>query len=130
MFKSVWPTLIGLIMLSLCILVKAAPYQELEPRKGHVPVYIRHGNEALSQIHPGLAEAFNEENDSQSQQLKAENLITESPSTTETAKSSTESDIASFDTIKAKDIMGLLEEQLEEQEQEQEQQELEQEEEQ
>lgn len=39
----------------------AAPaYQHLEPRKGYVPVYIREGNTPLSDIHPGLAEAFHE----------------------------------------------------------------------
>ncbi|KAH8302491.1 hypothetical protein KR044_007457, partial [Drosophila immigrans] len=59
-FKSSCAILIAAIMFSLCILATAAPYQELEPRKGHVPVYIRHGDEALSEIHPGLAEAFNE----------------------------------------------------------------------
>ncbi|KAH8365601.1 hypothetical protein KR093_002486, partial [Drosophila rubida] len=99
----------------------AAPYQELEPRKGHVPVYIRHGDEALSNIHPGLAEAFNEP--SPAQTLQAENLVQEVPATnapaaatddkptkaTTTANddvradSSTVSDIASFDVIKAKE---------------------------
>lgn len=39
----------------------AAPaYQHLEPRQGYVPVYIREGNTPLSEIHPGLAEAFHE----------------------------------------------------------------------
>lgn len=39
----------------------AAPaYQHLEPRKGYVPVYIREGDTPLSDIHPGLAEAFHE----------------------------------------------------------------------
>ena len=38
----------------------AAPYQELPPRAGHVPVYIREGDQPLSEIHPGLAEAFHE----------------------------------------------------------------------
>ncbi|XP_017495023.1 PREDICTED: uncharacterized protein LOC108383154, partial [Rhagoletis zephyria] len=38
----------------------AAPYQELPPRPGHIPVYIREGNQPLSEIHPGLAEAFHE----------------------------------------------------------------------
>lgn len=39
----------------------AAPaYQHLEPRKGYVPVYIREGNTPLTEIHPGLAEAFHE----------------------------------------------------------------------
>ncbi|KAH8408508.1 hypothetical protein KR215_006297 [Drosophila sulfurigaster] len=102
-FKSSCAIFVAVIMLSLCILATAAPYQELEPRKGHVPVYIRHGDEALSNIHPGLAEAFNE------QTLKAENLVEEAaPATTVEAKtdlaeSSTVSDIASFDAIKAKD---------------------------
>ncbi|KAM8710300.1 hypothetical protein ACLKA7_017004 [Drosophila subpalustris] len=105
MLKSSFTILIALIMLSLAI---AAPYQELEPRKGHVPVYIRHGDESLSQIHPGLAEAFKEDN---SQTLRAENLIMESnqsptekeETTTPQIQSSTVSDIASFDAIKAKD---------------------------
>ncbi|XP_034482001.1 uncharacterized protein LOC117787561 [Drosophila innubila] len=108
MFKSSFTILSALFMLSLCILIKAAPYQELEPRKGHVPVYIRHGDEALSQIHPGLAEAFKE---GSSQTLQAENLVkevlptnqspTESETTTPKIQSSTVSDIASFDVIKA-----------------------------
>ncbi|XP_023167064.1 uncharacterized protein LOC111596859 [Drosophila hydei] len=87
MFKSAKCILIALFMLMLCILAKAAPYQELEPRKGHVPVYIRHGDESLSNIHPGLAEAFKE-------QPSAENLV---------AEAATESDIASFEVIKALD---------------------------
>ncbi|TDG53285.1 hypothetical protein AWZ03_000100 [Drosophila navojoa] len=87
MFKSANCILIALFMLLLCILAKAAPYQELEPRKGHVPVYIRHGDESLSNIHPGLAEAFKE-------QPSAENLV---------AETTTESDIASLDVIKALD---------------------------
>ncbi|EDW62908.1 uncharacterized protein [Drosophila virilis] len=99
--------LIALIMLAVCIFTKAAPYQVLEPRKGHVPVYIRHGDEALSNIHPGLAEAFKEDS---VQPLRAENLITEVSTTNQPAlaeaastNSSTESDIASFDAIKSKD---------------------------
>ncbi|XP_022213791.2 uncharacterized protein LOC111068558 [Drosophila obscura] len=104
----------ALALLALCSVIRAAPYQELEPRKGHVPVYIRHGNEPLSEIHPGLAEAFNE---GQSKALESESLVTEiaevaatsppsgdAPATTiatSTEKSSTESDIASFETIKA-----------------------------
>ncbi|KAH8303851.1 hypothetical protein KR018_012107, partial [Drosophila ironensis] len=89
----------------------AAPYQELEPRKGHVPVYIRHGDEPLSDIHPGLAEAFKE---GQSQSLGSESLVTELPGADTTpeaitssttpppppSSSTTESDIASFDAIK------------------------------
>lgn len=40
----------------------AAPvYQFLEPRNGYVPVYIREGDTPLSVIHPGLAEAFHED---------------------------------------------------------------------
>uniref|UniRef100_A0A182PPR9 Uncharacterized protein n=1 Tax=Anopheles epiroticus TaxID=199890 RepID=A0A182PPR9_9DIPT len=39
----------------------AAPrYQVLEPRKGYVPVYIRVGDEPLSDINPELAAAFRE----------------------------------------------------------------------
>ncbi|BFF99278.1 uncharacterized protein DMAD_07219 [Drosophila madeirensis] len=97
----------ALALLALCSVIRAAPYQELEPRKGHVPVYIRHGNEPLSDIHPGLAEAFKEEG--QSKALEADSLVTEipeaaatsSPTTSAPASSSTESDIASFETIKA-----------------------------
>ncbi|XP_034656629.1 uncharacterized protein LOC117893948 [Drosophila subobscura] len=97
----------ALALLALCSVIQAAPYQELEPRKGHVPVYIRHGNEPLSDIHPGLAEAFKEEGLSKA--LEAESLVTEipeaaaasSPTTSAPATSSTESDIASFETIKA-----------------------------
>ncbi|KAH8296752.1 hypothetical protein KR054_010927, partial [Drosophila jambulina] len=92
----------------------AAPYQELAPRKGHVPVYIRHGDEPLSDIHPGLAEAFKE---GQSKDLDSGSLVSAEPaaettsaptaaSTTSHPSSppapSTESDIASFETIKAK----------------------------
>ncbi|KAH8260522.1 hypothetical protein KR038_003132, partial [Drosophila bunnanda] len=92
----------------------AAPYQELEPRKGNVPVYIRHGDEPLSEIHPGLAEAFKE---GQSKDLQGESLVTAEPAaettSAPTASSttshpappsapSTESDIASFEAIKAK----------------------------
>ncbi|SPP85229.1 Hypothetical predicted protein [Drosophila guanche] len=97
----------ALALLALCSVIQAAPYQELEPRKGHVPVYIRHGNEPLSDIHPGLAEAFKEEG--QSKALAAESLVTEipeaaatnSPTTGAPERSSTESDIASFEAIKA-----------------------------
>ncbi|KAH8305148.1 hypothetical protein KR059_011576 [Drosophila kikkawai] len=100
--------LAALVILALGSLTEAAPYQELEPRKGHVPVYIRHGDEPLSEIHPGLAEAFKE---GQSKDLEAESLISAEPATTSapTASSttsppapSTESDIASFEAIKAK----------------------------
>lgn len=39
----------------------AAPkYQILEPRKGYIPVYIRYGDEPLSEINPALAAAFHE----------------------------------------------------------------------
>ncbi|XP_055912382.1 uncharacterized protein LOC129946276 [Eupeodes corollae] len=41
-------------------ILDAAPYQELQPRAGYVPVYIREGETPLSEIHPGLAEAFKE----------------------------------------------------------------------
>ncbi|EDV38872.1 uncharacterized protein Dana_GF24782 [Drosophila ananassae] len=99
--------IIFLVLLGL-LAIEAAPYQELEPRKGHVPVYIRHGDEPLSEIHPGLAEAFKE---GQSKSPDIENLVTQQPeevttleTTTSSATSppptSTESDIASFDAIK------------------------------
>ncbi|KAH8252161.1 hypothetical protein KR026_009656 [Drosophila bipectinata] len=96
-----------LVLLGL-LAIEAAPYQELEPRKGHVPVYIRHGDEPLSEIHPGLAEAFKE---GESKSLDVENLVTQQPeevttletttsSSTSAPPTSTESDIASFDAIK------------------------------
>lgn len=40
--------------------VAAPKYQILEPREGYVPVYIRYGDEPLSDINPALAAAFNE----------------------------------------------------------------------
>ncbi|EDW73362.2 uncharacterized protein Dwil_GK16693 [Drosophila willistoni] len=104
--------LVAILVFSICNLACAAPYQELEPRKGHVPVYIRTGDEPLSEIHPGLAEAFKEGHSKPS--LQSENLVTEEvPATattiqpnaeeiSSTPKTSTESDIASFDAIKAK----------------------------
>ncbi|ALC44824.1 CG14984 [Drosophila busckii] len=98
--------LLLVLLLGLCLqqFATAAPYQELAPRKGHVPVYIRHGDEALSDIHPGLSEAFKEPN---TQLLQAENLTTTeaaaaAPSVELTSvKSTMETDIASFDAIKA-----------------------------
>ncbi|KAH8378873.1 hypothetical protein KR009_001854, partial [Drosophila setifemur] len=82
----------------------AAPYQELEPRKGHVPVYIRHGDEPLNEIHLGLAEAFKEGPDLVNEVPQAETTIgtnSEPTTTPAPASSSTESDIASFEAIKA-----------------------------
>ncbi|XP_017058041.1 uncharacterized protein LOC108099183 [Drosophila ficusphila] len=94
-----------LAFLALGILAEAAPYQELEPRKGHVPVYIRHGDEPLSEIHPGLAEAF-KEGESKSLVTEAPQAESSSPPTTTDSPppsaSSTVSDIASFEAIKAK----------------------------
>ncbi|XP_030380123.1 uncharacterized protein LOC115628248 [Scaptodrosophila lebanonensis] len=112
-----------IIMFNFYILTTAAPIQELPPRKGHVPVYIRTGDEPLDQIHPGLAEAFKESNEGQ---LKAENLVIEAPKTEESsiveasnekpngdvqgdlpateelpANSTTESDIVSFEHFKS-----------------------------
>ncbi|XP_043649310.1 uncharacterized protein LOC122617493 [Drosophila teissieri] len=93
-----------LVFLVVALLTEAAPFQELEPRKGHVPVYIRHGDEPLSEIHPGLAEAFKE--------AESKSLVTESPQAETTnppatsdapaPTSSTVSDIASFEAIKGK----------------------------
>lgn len=40
--------------------VAAPKYQILEPREGYVPVYIRYGDQPLSDINPALAAAFNE----------------------------------------------------------------------
>ncbi|XP_020807692.1 uncharacterized protein LOC110183694 [Drosophila serrata] len=97
-----------LVILCLGSLTEAAPYQELEPRKGHVPVYIRHGDEPLSEIHPGLAEAFKE---GHSKDLEGESLVTTTSAPTASSTTtnpssppapSTESDIASFEAIKAK----------------------------
>eukprot|EP00099_Drosophila_melanogaster_P008667 NP_001261386.1 uncharacterized protein Dmel_CG14984, isoform C [Drosophila melanogaster] len=88
------------------LLTEAAPFQELEPRKGHVPVYIRHGDEPLSEIHPGLAEAF-KEGESKSLVTESPQAETTNPPTTSDApapapSSSTVSDIASFEAIKGK----------------------------
>ncbi|XP_055636271.1 uncharacterized protein LOC129775493 isoform X2 [Toxorhynchites rutilus septentrionalis] len=53
-----------LSVLAIVFLVQnsvAAPrYQILEHRDGYVPVYIRHGDEPLSDINPDLAVAFHE----------------------------------------------------------------------
>ncbi|EDV50834.2 uncharacterized protein LOC6546332 [Drosophila erecta] len=92
----------ALVFLVLAVLAEAAPFQELEPRKGHVPVYIRHGDEPLSEIHPGLAEAF-QEGESKSLVTEAPQAETTNPPTTSDApapSSSTVSDIASFEAIK------------------------------
>ncbi|XP_055843589.1 uncharacterized protein LOC129910287 [Episyrphus balteatus] len=54
-------TVLGLLLAAAGILDAApAPYQELLPRAGYVPVYIREGETPLSEIHPKLAEAFHE----------------------------------------------------------------------
>ncbi|XP_067643233.1 uncharacterized protein [Eurosta solidaginis] len=61
--KSTWSLLAILILVFFCCatdVVVAAPYQNLPPRAGYIPVYIREGNQRLSEIHPGLAEAFHE----------------------------------------------------------------------
>ncbi|XP_016993431.2 uncharacterized protein [Drosophila takahashii] len=95
---------VSLVFLVLAILTEAAPYQELEPRKGHVPVYIRHGDEPLSEIHPGLAEAFRE-SESQNHVTEAPQAETTNPPSSSDGpvpSSSTVSDIASFEAIKAK----------------------------
>uniref|UniRef100_T1GG16 Uncharacterized protein n=1 Tax=Megaselia scalaris TaxID=36166 RepID=T1GG16_MEGSC len=56
--------------------IDAAPaYQHLEPREGYVPVYIRVGETPLTEIHPGLAEAFKEnKNEEQQTPRITENL--------------------------------------------------------
>ncbi|EDX09131.1 GD13306 [Drosophila simulans] len=109
------PAIIGAIIIPRALREKgaflglkryAAPFQELEPRKGHVPVYIRHGDEPLSEIHPGLAEAF-KEGESQSLVTESPQAETTNPPTTSDApapapSSSTVSDIASFEAIKGK----------------------------
>ncbi|XP_005187679.2 uncharacterized protein LOC101899932 [Musca domestica] len=51
----------SLIFATICTIVVAAPYQELPPRKGHVPVYIRVGDQPLSEVNPKLIEAFHED---------------------------------------------------------------------
>ncbi|XP_011195603.1 uncharacterized protein LOC105220793 [Zeugodacus cucurbitae] len=107
-----------LAMLILAIIVccateiAAAPYQELPPRAGHVPVYIREGDQPLSEIHPGLAEAFHE---AAALTQKVEDKIAETPKDDADSESTneksavviesepTESDIASFDVIKGID---------------------------
>ncbi|KAM7355858.1 uncharacterized protein ACRADG_001803 [Cochliomyia hominivorax] len=55
-----------------CVAVKAAPYQELPPRPGFVPVYIREGNTPLSEVNPKLVEAFHEDEESNNIQKEIE----------------------------------------------------------
>ncbi|XP_016989216.1 uncharacterized protein LOC108051587 [Drosophila rhopaloa] len=95
------------LVLGIFTSTEAAPspsYQELQPRKGHVPVYIRHGDEPLSEIHPGLAEAF-KEGESKSLVTETPQAETTNPPTSSDSpapSSSTVSDIASFEAIKEK----------------------------
>ncbi|KAI8039198.1 uncharacterized protein LOC128259405 [Drosophila gunungcola] len=101
--NSIWLGLLVFLVLGIFTYTEAAPYQELEPRKGHVPVYIRHGDEPLSEIHPGLAEAF-KEGQSKSLVTDAPQAETTNPPATSDSpvpSSSTVSDIASFEAIKA-----------------------------
>ncbi|XP_075163519.1 uncharacterized protein LOC142236145 [Haematobia irritans] len=58
MLKLVYFTL---ILAVISVITIAAPYQELPPRAGHVPVYIRVGDTPLSEVNPKLVEAFHEE---------------------------------------------------------------------
>nr|XP_014102994.1 uncharacterized protein LOC106627422 [Bactrocera oleae] len=102
--------LILAIILCLCATeIAAAPYQELPPRAGHVPVYIREGDQPLSEIHPGLAEAFHEVaaltqkvEDKNSEPPKDDTVsdAKEEKAAAVTESEPTESDIASFDVIK------------------------------
>ncbi|XP_053953007.1 uncharacterized protein LOC128859895 [Anastrepha ludens] len=111
--KSV-PGLLALLILALacCAMeVVAAPYQELPPRAGHIPVYIREDNQPLSEIHPGLAEAFHElgELDQKGSNSKTVNSLKDQTDGSKDEKETnrllntikpTESDIASFDVVK------------------------------
>ncbi|XP_039965113.1 uncharacterized protein LOC120777700 [Bactrocera tryoni] len=102
--------LILAIILCLCATeIAAAPYQELPPRAGHVPVYIREGDQPLSEIHPGLAEAFHEVaaltqkiEDKKSETAKDDTVSDskDEKAAPVTEPEPTESDIASFDVIK------------------------------
>ncbi|XP_037934705.1 uncharacterized protein LOC119669048 [Teleopsis dalmanni] len=60
MFCSNVPRFVLLASAFFIATIGAAPYQELIPKPGYVAVYIREGNTPLSEIHPRLAEAFNE----------------------------------------------------------------------
>lgn len=53
--------IMNLYFLASYICTDAAPTrQDLQPRDGYVPVYVRVGDEPLAKINPDLAEAFNE----------------------------------------------------------------------
>ncbi|XP_037806509.1 uncharacterized protein LOC119600394 [Lucilia sericata] len=60
------------LMSTFCVIATAAPYQELPPKPGYVPVYIREGNTPLSQVNPKLVEAFHEYEVSNLPQLEVE----------------------------------------------------------
>ncbi|TMW50652.1 hypothetical protein DOY81_004269 [Sarcophaga bullata] len=70
-----------------CVVAIAAPIQELPPRAGHVPVYIREGNTPLSQVNPKLVEAFHE--DEEFSQLPIENERTKERADDEVALQAT-----------------------------------------
>uniref|UniRef100_W8CC73 Secreted protein n=1 Tax=Ceratitis capitata TaxID=7213 RepID=W8CC73_CERCA len=101
--RSVSYLLALLILAVICCVVEigAAPYQELPPRAGHVPVYIREGNQPLTEIHPGLAEAFHEANALTQKTEDANAEVVKKELTNDSKQSQPdESDIASFDVIK------------------------------
>lgn len=59
--KSLSKVVHRLIITQLNIFSDGKPvYQFLEEREGHVPVYIRFGDQSLAEINPSLAEAFGE----------------------------------------------------------------------
>uniref|UniRef100_A0A1I8PJV0 Secreted protein n=1 Tax=Stomoxys calcitrans TaxID=35570 RepID=A0A1I8PJV0_STOCA len=63
MMKLMYVTMILAMIASIAL---AAPYQELPPRAGHVPVYIRVGDTPLSEVNPKLVPAFHEEDTAKS----------------------------------------------------------------
>ncbi|KAI8123325.1 hypothetical protein CVS40_6119 [Lucilia cuprina] len=60
------------LMSTFCVIAIAAPYQELPPKPGYVPVYIREGDTPLSQVNPILVEAFHEDEESNLLNLETE----------------------------------------------------------
>ena len=63
-------------LLSFCTFTESKPaYQVLKPRAGFIPVFIRYGNQPLSEIDPLLAEAFGEhENEITARNIKSVRL--------------------------------------------------------
>ncbi|XP_070497037.1 uncharacterized protein [Chironomus tepperi] len=64
-------------MIVLAHLSESKPaYQVLKPRAGFIPVFIRYGNQPLSEIDPLLAEAFGEhENEITARNIKSDTAI-------------------------------------------------------